>query len=42
MNGNIKEEFSSMGREQVPAYPKERESSFQFPEEEDGPYLTPD
>lgn len=41
-NGNIKEEFSSVGREQVLAYPKEKEASFLFPEEEDDHYLTPD
>lgn len=31
-NGNVKDEFSSVAREQILAHPKVREASFLFPE----------
>lgn len=41
-NGNVKDKFRSVGREQIPAYPKEREASFLIPEEQQDHHLTPD
>lgn len=41
-NGNVKDGFNSVGRKQIPAYPKGKEASFQFQEEEEGHCLTHD
>lgn len=40
-NGDVKDGFSSLGGEQIPAFPKECEAFLQFPKEEEQHCLTP-
>lgn len=40
-NGDVKDGFSSLEGEQIPAFPKECEAFLQFPKEEEQHCLTP-